>query len=99
VPGPPRNREERPSTSFSRVLGEVGVSVEKGLGEVFSSSSRLQEDQEDRRKERDEARAKREEKESLAEERRFRHETNQSLMQIALVKALTGFFVSLLGWY
>ena len=51
----------------------------------------MREEADARRIEREEARLKREENERRADERRFMHENNQTLIQLAMVKAFTGF--------
>ena len=48
------------------------------------------EDSADKKIEREEAKRKKEERERQDEERRQRHESNQSMIQLAIVRACTG---------
>ena len=63
------------------------------MAEVVTSSSRAREEMEERKAEREEARLRREEKERTAEERRNRHENQQAMLQLAMIKACTGICV------
>jgi len=90
MPGPSRSREERPWSSFHGVLEKAGSSMESGMNEFMMSSSRARAEMEERKAEREEARLRKEEKERAAEERRNRQENQQSLFQLAMIKACTG---------